>query len=91
MADQISEEVKEKRNNALLEVLHASSLRRSEILIGTTQEVLVEGYAKRGGKLEGRNRGGRKVIFEGHERLLGKLIEVKIEKATVAMVEGRVV
>ena len=91
MADQISDEVKEKRNAALLEILERSSLRRGESLIGTTQEVLVEGRVKRGGRLEGRNRGGRKVIFEGSERLIGNLIGVKIEKATVSTLEGVVV
>lgn len=91
MADQIGDAVKEKRNAALLEILEKTSLARGERLMGTVQEVLVEGHAKRGGKLEGRNRGGRKVLFEGNERLIGQLIGVKIEKFTVTTLEGSVV
>ncbi len=91
MADQISDAVKEKRNAVLLEILEKSSKVRGERLLGTTQEVLVEGWAKRGGKLEGRNRGGRKILFEGDERLIGNLVEVKIEKFTVSTLEGVVV
>lgn len=91
MGDQIPDEIKEKRNEALLEILEKSSIKRGESLIGTTQEVLVEGRVKRGERLEGRNRGGRKIIFEGNERLIGNVIGVKIEKATVSTLEGVVV
>jgi tRNA-2-methylthio-N6-dimethylallyladenosine synthase len=91
MPNQVDAETMEKRNQALLEVLAQSSRKRGESLIGTTQEVLVEGYAKRGDKLMGKNRGGRKVIFPGNERLIGKLIGVKVEKATVTSLEGEVV
>jgi len=91
LGDQITEEIKEKRNQALLEILHASSLKRSESLLGMTQEVLVEGWAKRGGKLMGRNRGGRKILFKGGEILLGEMVQVKIEKATVTTLEGEVI
>ena len=62
-----SEEEKEKRNKRLLQILEKSSRLRGERLLETTQEVLVEGYAKRGEKLMGKNRGGRKVVFEGAE------------------------
>ena len=88
MGDQISDEIKEKRNQALLEILQKSSLRRGEGLMGTTQEILVEGYAKRGDKLQGRNRGGRKILFKGDEGLVGALVQVKIERFTVTTLEG---
>jgi tRNA-2-methylthio-N6-dimethylallyladenosine synthase len=91
MKDQVSDEVKEMRNQALLDILHKSSLRRGESLLDTTQEVLVEGWARKGGKLMGRNRGGRKVFFKGDGGLIGQLVNVKIDKATVAVLEGNVV
>ena len=90
MAEQVPEEVKEKRNAALLDILHKSSLRRGESLIGTTQEVLVEGMPKRGDKLMGMNRGGHKVIFEGPQELIGRLVQVKIERASVTTLEGKI-
>jgi tRNA-2-methylthio-N6-dimethylallyladenosine synthase len=72
--------------------LHKHSLARNESLVGTTQEVLVEGLPRKGeGVVFGRNRGGRKIIFPGEESLIGKLVNVRIESATVAAMEGRII
>jgi tRNA-2-methylthio-N6-dimethylallyladenosine synthase len=85
----VPEEVKEARNQELLALLERRSLARHRELIGTTQEVLVEGPAKRpAGRLMGRNRGYRKVVFDGPEELLGRLVPVRITRATVATLEG---
>ena len=88
--DQISDEVKERRNQALLDILHQNSLRRNESLIGTTQEVLVEGPDKTGQRLTGRTRGNRVAIFDGPSRLIGHMIGLKIERATVSSLYGQV-
>src|SRR3954467_12511289 len=64
MGDQIPDEVKEQRNHELLEILQKNSLRRSAELIGTVQEVLVEGPDKTGQRFTGRTRGNRVAIFE---------------------------
>lgn len=92
LPDAVPADVKEARNQALLTLLDASSRRRNEGLVGTVQEVLVEGAARRGeGRLTGRTPHFRKVIFDGRERLVGELVPVRIERATVAAVEGRLV
>ncbi|HEU5081450.1 MAG TPA: tRNA (N6-isopentenyl adenosine(37)-C2)-methylthiotransferase MiaB [Opitutaceae bacterium] len=88
MGDQVSEEVKELRNQILLEILQRNSVRRNETLIGTTQEVLVEGPDKTGERFTGRTRGNRVVIFEGASRLVGQLVPVKIERASVSSLYG---
>ncbi len=89
MADNVPTEVKEKRNQELLTILGEQSLRRNRSLVGTDQEVLVEGPARRGeGKYIGRTRGHRKVILDGNERLVGELIPVHIESATVSTLHG---
>jgi tRNA A37 methylthiotransferase MiaB len=36
----------------------------------------------------GRNRGYRKIIFPGNERMIGNLIDIKIESATVGTLIG---
>jgi tRNA-2-methylthio-N6-dimethylallyladenosine synthase len=92
MDDQIPQEVKEERNKILLEKLESYSLARNQGLIGTTQEVLVEKPARRGeGMLMGRTRGFRKVVFPGSNDLIGNLIQVKIENASVTTCGGEIV
>ena len=78
---QVPQEVKEARNQILLDILSQNSMSRNQTLLGSTQEVLVEGPARKGeGMYSGRARGNRKVNFSGTPRLIGKLVPVEIEK-----------
>jgi len=88
VADQVPEEVKEQRNQALLEILKANSLRRTAQLIGTTEEVLVDGPDKTGTRFTGRTRGNRVAIFDASPRLIGSLVPLKIERASVSTLYG---
>ena len=89
LEDNVSEAEKERRNQILLEILKKQSLDFNERLVGTYQEVLVEGKAKRGlGNLLGRTRTHRKVIFKAPEELIGKLVSVKIISAGVSAMDG---
>ena len=90
--DPISKETKEARNQILLDILSRSSLARKESFVGTTQEVLLEGKAKRGENMFiGRTRGYRKVIVSASERLIGELVDVHITDATVSSLSGELV
>tara|TARA_E500000178_G_scaffold356539_1_gene435253 strand:- start:1247 stop:2566 length:1320 start_codon:yes stop_codon:yes gene_type:complete len=90
--DPISKETKEARNQILLDILSRSSLARNQSLVGTTQEVLLEGKAKRGENMFiGRTRGYRKVIVSASERLIGELVDVHITDATVSSLSGELV
>ena len=90
--DPISKETKEARNQILLNILSRSSLARNQSLVGTTQEVLLEGKAKRGDNMFiGRTRGYRKVIVSASERLIGELVDVHITDATVSSLSGELV
>ena len=90
--DPISKETKEARNQILLDILSRSSLVRNQSLVGTTQEVLLEGKAKRGENMFiGRTRGYRKVIVSASERLIGELVDVHITEATVSSLSGELV
>ncbi len=92
LADQLPDAVKEQRNQALLDSLHTHSLARNQSLVGTEQEVLVEGPARRGeGRFIGRTPGFRKVVFPGSERLVGEVLPVRITEATVTTLTGELV
>ncbi|MGB0257018.1 MAG: tRNA (N6-isopentenyl adenosine(37)-C2)-methylthiotransferase MiaB [Coraliomargarita sp.] len=92
LGDPISKEVKEERNQVLLDILGKRSLERNESLVGTTEEVLFEGPAKRGEDMfVGRTRGHRKVIVKASPRLIGQLVPVKILSATASTLMGELV
>lgn len=88
MGDQIPDDVKEARNAELLRILEANSNRRNATLLGTTQEVLVEGPDKKGIGYMGRTRGNRIVHFAASERLIGELVPVKIDRVSTAVLYG---
>jgi len=91
MGDQIPDEVKEERNQILLDILHRNSLRRNASLLGTTQEVLVEGRDKTGERFTGRTRGNRVAILEAAPRLIGELVQMKVDRATVSSLYGSII
>ena len=89
LGDTIPQAVKESRNQELLGILEKMSLRKNEALVGSVQEVLVEGAARKGeGLFMGRNRGFRKIVFPGSERLIGQLVPVTIHRATTTTLFG---
>lgn len=89
MPDEVAQEVMEARNQELLEILGKHSLRRNQGLIGTTQEILLEGPARRGENMFiGRTRGHRKVVVPANERLMGELVNVTITDATITTLTG---
>ncbi len=91
MGDQIPDEVKEARNQALLQILQQNSLRRTAALVGQIEEVLVEGPDKTGQKFTGRTRGNRVAIFDAHPRLIGQLVPMRVERGTVSTLYGELV
>ncbi len=91
LGDQIPDEVKEQRNQALLEILQKNSLRRNAALLGTVEEVLVEGPDKSGKRFTGRTRGNRVTIFDAEPRLIGSLVPLRIERASVSTLYGELV
>jgi tRNA-2-methylthio-N6-dimethylallyladenosine synthase len=82
MPDQIDEQLKEERNQDLLQVVNKSNRQILERLVGTEVEVLCEGPSKTNReRLTGRTRTNKIVVFEGDEKLLGQLVDVRIEQA----------
>ena len=91
LADQVPDEVKEARNQHLLELLRRNSERRTAALLGTVEEVLVEGPDKTGRHFTGRTRGNRVAIFDAHPRLVGELVPLRVERASVSTLYGELV
>ncbi|MHB1125504.1 MAG: tRNA (N6-isopentenyl adenosine(37)-C2)-methylthiotransferase MiaB [Bacillota bacterium] len=82
LPDQLPLDAKKARLQELMQVQNAISLEINQQMIGKTEEVLVEGRSKGDpDKLSGRTEGNKIVVFAGHEDLVGKLIDVKIEDA----------
>lgn len=91
MGDQIPQKVKEERNQRLLELLRKSSLARNESLVGSTQEVLIEGKARRGELYQGKTRGYRNCLLAASDRLVGEIVQMKVNRATQSSLYGDLV
>jgi tRNA-2-methylthio-N6-dimethylallyladenosine synthase len=91
LGDQIPDEVKERRNQELLDVLKRNSERRTATLVGTVEEVLVEGPDKTGERFTGRTPGNRVCVFDANPRLAGQLVPLKITRASVSTLYGELV
>jgi tRNA-2-methylthio-N6-dimethylallyladenosine synthase len=90
MPEQIDENVKETRNQDLLEVVNKSNRRILERLVGSQVEVLCEGTSKTNRtRLMGRTRANKIVVFPPSpkrppgesDELIGELVNVRIERA----------
>jgi len=84
----IPEDVKEARNQRLLQQLTIHSTNYNRQFLGTTQKVLVEGKAPHGNKLFGKNIFNKKVIFSGPNTWIGSLKNILIKKASSSVLEG---
>jgi tRNA-2-methylthio-N6-dimethylallyladenosine synthase len=92
LGDPIPREVKEVRNQILLEKVERYSRRYNELAVGKVKKVLVESWAKRGQRrLEGFSPERKKVIFAGTEDLIGRTVDVLIESCTTATLFGKMI
>jgi tRNA-2-methylthio-N6-dimethylallyladenosine synthase len=82
MPCQIDEHTTHERNQELLRIINESNRRILERLIGTKVEVLCEGPSKTNRmRLMGRSRTNKIVVFQGEKKLLGELVNVRVEQA----------
>jgi tRNA-2-methylthio-N6-dimethylallyladenosine synthase len=87
--DDVPEEVKKRRNNDLLAVQNANCLEDHQARIGETVQVLVEGPSRVGERqapglrqMTGRTMTDHIVVFDGHDRLIGQTLDVKVNEAS---------
>jgi tRNA-2-methylthio-N6-dimethylallyladenosine synthase len=89
MEDQISEEVKRDRITRLVELVQRHAAARNAALVGTVQEVLVEGPSRTDAEvLRGRTRGNKTALFRGQAEA-GELVLVEVTHATSQTLNGR--
>jgi tRNA-2-methylthio-N6-dimethylallyladenosine synthase len=101
LADDVPHEVKNRRNNELLELQNRISEQDNQRFLGERAQVLVEGpsdMAKRHGEIEGdivqltgRTPCDRIVVFDGNPRLVGQIIPVAIYEIAPHTLFGAVV
>lgn len=81
MPDQVPLEVREARHERLLSLVNEIAQRRYDRHLGQRVEILVQGPSRRNtARLEGRTRCNKIVVFEGSERHIGQLMDLKIER-----------
>jgi len=88
-ADDIPEETKKVRNNELLAVQNANSLRSHRAMVGREVTVLAEGLGKVAPRepgtlpqLTGRSMADHIVVFDAPERLIGAVVRARVTDAT---------
>lgn len=88
--EQVSEEVKKKRFDALLSLQNRIGRELNEQFAGKSVEVLVEGLSKNSiSMLGGRTRTNKIVNFKGSTDLTGRLVNVRVENTGTWSLEGR--
>ncbi len=89
MLDDVSLDEKDRRNKILLEIVQRDSLKYNRLMLGSVVDVLVDGPAKRGErKFCGRAANGSKVIFDGVEGDIGKLVRIHITDCGITALYG---
>jgi len=90
--DDTPQEVKLERLHRLQRQLDEQAQRISRAMVGTTQQVLVEGRAKKDAdELSGRTQNNRVVNFPAPPRLVGHFVEVTITAALAHSLRGEVI
>ncbi|MEL6898480.1 MAG: TRAM domain-containing protein, partial [Planctomycetota bacterium] len=99
LPDDVSREVKARRNNELLKLQNDISQELNQQFIGQTVEVLVEGPSKKSQKagdeamltqMTGRTHCDRIVVFDGNRRQAGQLLDVTVDQCSSTTLIGRV-
>ena len=92
LPDDISEEVKIRRLNEIIEVQNQLSAESNKRCIGKVYEVLVEGTSKRSREqLVGRTEQNRVVVFDRGSHRVGDFVTVRITDASSATLKGELV
>ena len=91
--DFVPPEIAAERFERLRQVVERSALRRHEQRIGRTEEVLIEGVAKKGGPgvYSGRSRQNKLVHLEGQGLRPGTVVEALVEHAAPHFLKGKLV
>ena len=90
LTDDVPDKTKRRRHKELLDLQREISARRYAALVGTEQEVLVEGASKRDARrMTGRSRGDHIVVIDDGDDLVGEIAPIRITAATALALYGR--
>jgi len=90
LADDTTDATKHARLERLQATINANAQRISEAMIGSVQNVLVEGPSRKNPReLAGRTENMRYVNFPGDARLIGQFVDVQITQAMANSLRGR--
>jgi len=85
----LEEDIKEKRLDRILALQQEITIQKNRELIGTTQEILLDGYSKKGGMITGRTRGNKAVNVAAPPSLIGALVSANITAAGMNSLTGQ--
>ncbi len=88
---QVPEDIKSKRLAMLQELLNAQQMSFNQSMVGKTLSVLIERKGREEGQLGGRSPYMQSVFVQAPERLMGQIVDVKIESAKPNSLIGSVV
>jgi len=89
LKDDVPEEIKKERNHFLLELQKKIAHKKNKSMIGTHQEVLVEGISRMNNKeVIGRIRNNTSCVFPGDDSLIGKFVNVEIKGTSPYTLKG---
>lgn len=92
LRDDTAQEIKLARLQKLQRRLEEMATKISQDMVGTVQNVLVEGHSKRSSdELMGRTENFKTVNFAGSERLIGQIVPIKITEALHYTLRGEIV
>ncbi len=90
LTDNVSEEVKIRRLQGMIDLQNQLSKESNRRDIGKTVEVLIEGFSKRSrNRLFGRTEQNKVVIFDKGAHRIGEYVNIRIEDATSATLLGK--
>ncbi|PHR69655.1 MAG: tRNA (N6-isopentenyl adenosine(37)-C2)-methylthiotransferase MiaB [Lutibacter sp.] len=89
MPDDVPLDVKKRRLTEIINLQQVHSLYKTELFVGKTVEVLIEGESKKSDKhWKGRNSQNTVVVFEKENYKIGDFVHVKIDDCTSATLIG---
>ena len=81
MQDQVPQEIREERHSRLLAQINELAQKKYDQFLNSCVQILVEGPSRRNpARLEGRTRCNKIVVFEGSDRHIGQLMDLKIQR-----------
>lgn len=90
MPDDVPDAVKTERLMRLIDLQKEQARLNNEGLVNTSQEVLVDGFARRDSSLlKGKTRTNKTVLFCGPKSLLGEMVTVEITRADAWTLHGQ--